>query len=90
MRSRPLPLRKTLGTGWNLRPSTERVPAQSLRVGDVVMESFEHPFRITRLSLQPVVIVYGKYIWQGEAEKSWMLDRSPSSHVFLRAIPGEY
>lgn len=90
MRSRPLPLRKTLGTGWNLRPDTERAKAQSLRVGDVVMESFDHPFLITRLNFRNGVIVYGKYVWQGEDEKSWMLDRFPNSHVVHRAIPDEY
>jgi hypothetical protein len=55
MRWRLLPERKSLGTGLNLRPDTERVTAQALRVGDVVMESFDHPVLITRQSLYPAV-----------------------------------
>jgi hypothetical protein len=90
MRSSPLPERKSLGTGWNLRPDTERVAAQSLRVGDVVMESFDHPVLITRMSVYPVVILHGRYIWQAEDEMTWMLDCPSSIHRFDRAIPGEY
>jgi hypothetical protein len=90
MRSRPLPERKSLGTGWNLRPDTERVVAQALRVGDVVMESFDHPFRITRLCTHADVIAHGKYIWQAEDEPSWMLNRFPTNHTLDRAVPGEY
>ena len=90
MRTRPLPERKSLGTGWNLRPDTERVEARALRVGDVVIEDFDHPFLITRVSLQPNVIVYGRYVWQGEHEKVWLLGRFPRAHRFDRAVPGEY
>jgi hypothetical protein len=90
MRTRPLPERKTLGTGLNLRPDTERVEARALRVGDVVMESPDHPFLVTRLSRQRGVIVHGRYIWQAKQEPSWMLDQFPSNHIFDRAVPGEY
>ena len=90
MRTRPLPQRKSLGTDYNLRPDTERVTARALRAGDVVVEQRDHPFCITRLGGQNEVIVHGKYIWQAEDEKSWMLDRFPTSHVFDRAVSGEY
>jgi len=90
MRRRPLPERKSLGTGRNLRPDTERLYALALRVGDVVLEIFDHPFRITRLSVYPVVIVHGKYIWQADDEPSWMLDRFPHNRIIDRTIPGEY
>ncbi|MDJ0335361.1 hypothetical protein QMG83_09010 [Salinibacterium sp. G-O1] len=90
MRTRPLPERKTLGTAWNLRPDTERVEARALRVGDVVMESPDHPFRIAKVTHQNGVIVHGKYVWQDDREKSWMLSRFSNSHVLDRAIPGEY
>lgn len=49
-RTRPLPLRKSHGTEYNLSPDTERVPASALRVGDVVMEDVDHPAIVTRLS----------------------------------------
>lgn len=90
MRTRPLPERKTLGTGWNLRPDTERVKARALRVGDVVMESHDHPFLITRVNVQPSVVVYGRYVWQGEHEKVWLLGTFRNTHKFDRAVRGEY
>ena len=93
MRTRPLPERKTLGTGWNIRPDTERVEAQALREGDVVLEYFEHPVLITRLTY-PMhhVVIYGRYIWQSPSEPSWMLlDTSfYKKHLIDRALPGEY
>ena len=45
---RPLPLRKTHGTAYNLDPDTERVPVHAVQVGDVVMEGPGHPARIER------------------------------------------
>lgn len=63
-RTCPLPARKSLGTAWNLRPDTERVPAAALRVGDVVVESPESPASIVRLSYPMYqVAIYARYGW---------------------------
>lgn len=91
MRTRPLPTRKSLGTDYNLRPDTEPVEARVLRAGDVVMESLDHPFIITKVGTNSRgVHVYGKYIWQTEREESWSLGRFSSVDMFDRATKGEY
>lgn len=92
MRTRPLPLRKSLGTDYNLRPDTERVQARVLRVGDVVMEDFDHPVIITAISNTPQggVSIHGNYVWERASGKSWFLGKFNPVHMFDRAIPGEY
>lgn len=92
MRTRPLPKRKSLGTGWNLRPDTERVQARKLRAGDVVMEDFDHPVVIERISHPEhgSVTIHGKYIWQQPWEACWHLGKFNKIHMFDRALPGEY
>ena len=56
---RPLPQRKTLGTAYNLRPDTERVPARALREGDVVLEGPDHPAVVDRVSRSHPVKSWG-------------------------------
>jgi hypothetical protein len=91
VRTRPLPERKTLGTGWNIRPDTERVPVTTLREGDVVLEQFEHPVLIIRLTYPANrVAVYGRYIWQRASEPSWILGNFHKTRKLDRALPGEY
>lgn len=92
MRTRPLPQRKSLGSGYNLRPDTERVQAQALRVGDVVMEDFEHPAIITKLTYprKTQICIHANYIWQAAYEPSWVLGTFNVIHMFDRALPGEY
>ncbi len=91
MRTRPLPQRKTLGTEWNLRPDTERVRAGALRVGDVVMESFDHPAVVDRIGHPGgQIAVHCKYIWSEPWEPTWLLGTFNPIHLFDRALPGEY
>ncbi|MDL5351592.1 hypothetical protein [Microbacterium sp. zg-YB36] len=91
MRTRPLPLRKSLGTEFNLRPDTERVRAGALRVGDVVMEDFDHPVIIMQLnSARGSVTIHGNYVWERATGKSWFLGKFNPIHMFDRALPGEY
>lgn len=90
MRTRPLPPRKSLGTDYNLRPDTERVQARSLRAGDVVMEDFDHPVLVTRISYPGRIALHCKYIWQKPHEPSWLLGTFHPIHMFDRALPGEY
>lgn len=89
MRTRPLPIRKSLGTDYNLRPDTEPVEARSLRVGDVVMESRDHPVRISQIGGLSRVWLHGNYIWESD-ERTWPLGNFNMAHLFERAVQGEY
>lgn len=90
-RTRPLSQRKSLGTPYNLRPRTERVEARSLRVGDVVLESPDHPVRIERVSPgRAPISIYALYIWQTPHERPWLVGRFHPEHPFDRAESGEY
>lgn len=92
MRTRPLPIRKSLGTDYNLRPDTERVQARVLRVGDVVMEDFDHPVIIVKLTsaANGTVTIHGNYVWERATDKSWFMGKFNAVHMFDRALPGEY
>lgn len=80
MRTRPQPARKSLGTAWNLRPDTERVPAAALRVGDVVVESADSPAIIVRLTYPAYpVMIYARYVWQTEHEMDWKIGPVPDT-----------
>jgi len=89
---RPLPLRKTHGTAYNLNPDTKRVPATAVRVGDVVMEGPGHPARIERVThiTRTRHRVWVKYIWQPAWEVAWPLGEYDAAHPLDRALPGEY
>lgn len=90
-RTRPLPDRKTDGTGFNLRPTTERVRADSLRPGNVVIESAEHPAVITKTSHSSrSVTLFARYIWSATTEPDWPLGNFPAATLFDRALKGEY
>lgn len=85
------PARKTLGTAYNLRPSTEVVPASVLRVGDVVLESDEHPARITNARRRCGELHFlARYIWQADTERAWLMGIFRPDHPFDRAKRGEY
>lgn len=89
---RPLPQRKTLGTAYNLRPDTERVPARALREGDVVLEGPDHPAVVTRTTSprRNPVLVYVRYVWQPPYEPPWLMGEYHPDHHIDRALPGEY
>lgn len=91
MRARTLPDRKTSGSGYNLHPSTERVPASALRPGHVVLEAADYPAVVTRAHRSGgQVVVYARYVWQAAHEPSWLMGRYAATHPFDRARPGEY
>ena len=87
---RPLPQRRTLGTAYNLRPDTERVPARALREGDVVLEGPDHPAVVDRVSRSHPVRVYVRYVWQPPYEVAWLMGVYRPDHTIDRALPGEY
>lgn len=91
VRTRPLPLRKSHGTAYNLSPGTERVAAERIRIGDVVMEDRDHPATVTQVTYpRGAVCIRARYIWQRPGDPSWILGTFPYGHAFDRALPGEY
>lgn len=91
MRTRPLPDRKTDGTGYNLRPATERVRADSVRTGNVVIESAEHPARITAVAQRRgQIAIRARYIWSATTEPDWPLGTFHPAALLDRAKRGEY
>lgn len=89
---RPLPLRKTHGTAYNLDPDTERVPVSAVQVGDVVIEGPGHPARIEGISQLSHVRyrLWARYIWQPADDVTWPLGEYSPMHLLDRALPGEY
>lgn len=77
--------RRTLGTAYNLRPSTIGMRAGELLPGHVVMESDDHPavvVRIVRLYNGHAVRIYARYIWSATTEPVWELGTfQPDTHI---------
>lgn len=90
--ARPLPLRKTHGTAYNLDPDTERVPVHTVQAGDVVMEGPGHPVRIERRSRpgHGRYRIWVEYIWRPAWEIAWPLGDYDGTHHLDRALPREY
>lgn len=75
----------------NLTPRTAGKRAADLRVGDVVLESSEHPARIVRLTYTSSrVHVYCRYIWQATREPAWKLGEYRAEARLETAKRGEY
>lgn len=78
-------------SAYNLRPETDRVRAIDLRAGDVVVETADHPARITRLKYTTSrVSVYARYIWSATTEPDWPLGIYQYAAKLDRAKKGEY
>lgn len=91
-RTRPLPTRKTLGTGVNVRPDTVRVRADALLVGQIILEAADHPAVITRIDTNRYgrVRIRARYIWSAHTERDWELGTFHPAALIDRAIRGEY
>lgn len=88
---RSFPARKTLGTGFNLRPATLPGEARHLQPGDVVVLEVECPVVLTRVMRHRGGIrTWGRYIWQADRDQPWPLEPLGSSEHVERALPGEY
>lgn len=86
-----LPAHKSLGTGYNLRPETEPVPASAICPGDVVMEGPDHPVVVTESHASSRGwLIRARYIWQAEHEPPWLMGRYEKAHLIARAVEGEY
>jgi hypothetical protein len=59
---------------FDFNPKTRSVPASLIRVGQIVLESDEHPVRITRISHSKNGLnLWCRYIWQRPNEPEWLL-----------------
>lgn len=66
----------------DFRPKTRSVPARSNRVGQVVMESYEHPAPLSRLGEPPITktcTIDARFVWQRDTEPAWRLGTFPRS-----------
>ncbi|SDK71942.1 hypothetical protein SAMN05216282_11156 [Cryobacterium psychrotolerans] len=88
----PHTARQTLGTAYNLRPSTVGVRAGDLRPGHVVVESDDHPAVIVRITLlrSGCVRIYARYIWSAATEPDWELGYFHPDTRIPTAEDGEY
>jgi hypothetical protein len=85
--------RQTLGTAYNLRPSTVGVRARNLLPGHVVMESADHPavvVRVARLYRGHAIRVYARYIWSATTEPAWELGLFHPDTRIPTAMKGQY
>lgn len=88
---RQLPENKTMGTSFNLRPTTESAPAAALRVGQVVLEAVEYPAVITHIHENGNrLVIRARYVWSAAHEPDWPLGTFHATHPFERALKGEY
>jgi len=61
-------------TALNLHPKTRAVAAATIKPGQVVLESHEHPAKVTRVVLSNKGLsIWARYIWQAKTEKEWLL-----------------
>jgi hypothetical protein len=60
-------------TDYDLHPKTRPVAVATLRVGDIVLESPEHPARVTRLKGETRINVWCRYVWTPPTDPDWRL-----------------
>lgn len=75
-------------TAYDLTPKTTTVPAAALKVGDVVLESHEHPAMITKItfSTRNGVTIRCRFVWQRTTEPDWLLGSFPNDARILKAV----
>ena len=60
----------------NYTPKSRPVPAYKIRVGQIVMESNDHPARVTRISaIHGELRIYSRYVWQTSKEPDWLFGK---------------
>lgn len=73
--------------GLNLQPKTRPTPAAKLRVGQVVLESREHPVKIFEIRYpKGRVVIHCRYIWQSKAEATWTLGPFHPTALLEKAV----
>jgi hypothetical protein len=71
----------------DFNPPTRPVPAATLRVGHVVMESHEHPAVITKVgNSRGRISIRARYIWSAHTEPDWPLGSFRPTQLLPKAI----
>ncbi|MCU1420185.1 MAG: hypothetical protein JWR57_1354 [Mycetocola sp.] len=73
----------------DFRPKTRSVPARLIRVGQVVMESAEHPCTIVEIRSnlrRDGLRIYAQYVWQRDTEPAWLLGTFHPDTLLEKAI----
>lgn len=75
-------------TEYELGPKTKRVPARLVRVGHVVMESYEHPCTIVSIknNQRHQLMFETRFIWQRKTEPAWRLGTFHPDTLLEKAI----
>lgn len=76
-------------TAYELDPKTKRVPARLLRVGQVVMESYEHPCTIVSIrenNQRHLLMFDARFVWQRDTEPAWRLGTFHPDTLLEKAI----
>jgi len=71
------------------RPRTRPTRADLIRVGDVVLESYEYPATVTsahQVGANGRVNLRCRYIWQRPAEPDWSLGKFAPATPILKAV----
>lgn len=72
----------------DLSPKTRRVPVSTIRPGDVVMQSDEHPVRVSmrKHTQGRELTLYCRYVWQNESEPVWTLGTFRPTALIEKAV----
>jgi len=72
----------------DLSPRTRRVPVSTIRPGDVVMQSDEHPVRISmrKRGAGRDVTLFCRYVWQTDSEPVWTLGTFHPTALIEKAV----
>ncbi|MBF4512284.1 hypothetical protein ITJ66_07250 [Plantibacter sp. VKM Ac-2885] len=71
------------------RPKTRPTRADLIRVGDIVLESYEHPATVTSVHQTGAtgqVYLRCRYIWQRPVEPDWSLGKFAPATPILKAV----
>jgi hypothetical protein len=71
------------------RPKTRSIPARLLRVGQIVMESHEHPCTIVDIKgnkRRDGLSIYARFVWQRKTEPAWLLGTFNHDTLIEKAI----
>ncbi|MFJ8893566.1 hypothetical protein ACIRCZ_03180 [Leifsonia sp. NPDC102414] len=71
----------------NYTPKTKSVPASSIRPGHIVMESYQHPAVVTRISARgQSVHIWARYQWQASRDPEWLLGSFLTTDTVHKAV----
>lgn len=76
----------------NLTPKSKAVRAEKVKVGDVILESFDHPAVVVEIrgGSGGRTHLYCRYVWQSPTELMWKFGTFPPGARIPAAKKGEY